>query len=99
MSNFSQSFDNRCIDFCWDARTIRHRQYSAAPRYDPRHIGCYPIRLGIESGALLWDGLEFMQTMSETVTILIGAVGCMAGLKLNFYDRRWLGRSENKLCM
>lgn len=55
MSNFPQSFDNKSIDFCWDARTVRHRQYSEAPRYDPRHIGCYPIRLGIESGAWLWD--------------------------------------------
>lgn len=40
-----------------------------------------------------------MQTMSEAVMILIGAVGCMAGLKLNFLHRRWLDRSENKLCM
>lgn len=71
--------------------TIRPSSYRMLPYSVGYRIWCLTLRLE--------DGLKFMQTVSETVTILIGAVECMAGLKLNFYDSRWLDRSENKLCM
>lgn len=49
-SNFPQSFENNSLTFAG----VQERSVIAnipKPRYDRRHIGCYAIELGIESGA------------------------------------------------